>query len=136
MNLTFRSIGVWLCFLTIALINGAIREVVLINFMRIAPTPANQLSCFTGALLFTIILFCLWKKLGIKSMSQAASVGAGWVISTALFETFVLNRRLPWPKIAHTYNVAAGEFWPLVLIWLGVMPILFYAYSDQTDERL
>lgn len=109
--------------------NGALREFVFIQRFGVARNPANQLSCLSGAILWTAALLFLWKKLEIKNFRQSAYVGAGWVLATALFETFILNRSLSWQEIAHTYNVASGEFWGLVLIWLGLMPVIFLSVS-------
>jgi len=129
MKLALRSTVIWLCFLLIAFMNGAFREFVMINRVAIAPDLANQISCLTGAISWTTLLLFLWRKLEIKNFTQAACVGAGWLITTALFETFVINRNLTWKEIAHTYDVNAGEYWALVLLWLGLMPLVIYSLS-------
>ncbi|MCM2324628.1 MAG: hypothetical protein NDJ90_15315 [Oligoflexia bacterium] len=43
-----------------------------------------------------------------------------------MFETFVLNRNLSLEQILQTYNVAAGEYWGLVLLWIGLLPSVLY----------
>ncbi len=122
-----RSILVWFCFLVLAFANGAFRELVMIKFLGVDPLSANQLSCLTGIALWTSFHLFIWKKLEVKKFSEALSIGMGWLIATMLFETFILNRKLTWPQILHTYDVAAGEYWGLVLLWIGLMPLVAYS---------
>lgn len=129
MQLALRSSAIWFCFLLIAFMNGAFREFVMIKRIALNPNFANQISCLTGAMSWTILLLFHWRKLKIKNFTQAAWIGASWVIATALFETFVMNRNLTWKEIAHTYDVKSGEYWGLVLLWLGLMPVLIYSLS-------
>ncbi len=47
-----------------------------------------------------------------------------------LTETFVINRlmaKLTWEQIIETYNVAKGQLWGLVLIWIGVLPVVVFS---------
>ncbi len=119
-----RSSIVWLFFLIIAFMNGAFREFVIIQRIGIEQGAANQISCLTGATLWTTLLLLRWRKLEIKNFKQAMSVGTSWLIATALFETFVINRNLTWKEIGDTYDVHAGEYWGVVLLWLGIMPMI------------
>lgn len=126
MELILRSSAVWLCYLMIAFINGAFREFIIINRFGIEQGVANQISCLTGAILWTTLLIFLWRKLAIQNLKQAASVGTSWLVATAIFETFIINRNLTWKEIGHTYNFNAGEYWGVVLLWLGIMPIVIF----------
>ncbi len=118
-----------------AYVNGAFRELVMTKQIGIAPNLAKQLSCLTGVILWTALLLFLWRKLEIKNFTQATTVGAGWLLATALFETLIINRNLTWAEIAQTYNVASGEFWGLVLLWLGLMPLVFYSLSSRKFQK-
>ncbi|MEQ1722263.1 MAG: hypothetical protein ABL930_03750 [Pseudobdellovibrio sp.] len=131
MKITLKSILIWLGFLIMAFVNGAFRELVLINIFDIAPLYANQISCLTGVSLWTLLLLFFWKKLEIKKISAAAWIGISWLVATLLFETFIINHRLTWPQILHTYDVSAGEYWGLVLIWIGLMPVVFFTISTK-----
>jgi hypothetical protein len=122
MKLTLRSSVVWLCFLIIAFMNGAFREFVIIHRLGVEHGLANQISCLTGATLWTILLLFLWRMLEIKKFKQATTIGTSWLLATAIFETFVINRNLTWNEIGHTYNFSAGEYWGIVLLWLGILP--------------
>ncbi len=123
MKTATRSVLVWFCFLVLAFINGAFRELVLIQYFKIDPHHANQVSCLTGVTLWTLCLFMSWKKLEVKRLRTAVWIGVGWFVATFLFETFILNRKLTWEEILHTYDVTSGEYWGLVILWVGLMPI-------------
>ena len=127
MKITSRSILVWFCFLVLAFVNGAFRELVMINFLGIGALRANQLSCLTGIVLWTSFHLLIWRKLEAKKFSQALSIGMGWLIATLLFETFIMNRNLSWEQILHTFDVSAGQYWGLVLLWIGLMPLVAYS---------
>ena len=137
MKLFIRSMIFWFCFLAIAFLNGAFREIVMVNRLNIAALSASQLSCLTGITLWTVFLLLFWKKLHIERLSQVIKVAGGWVFATVVFETFVLDRNLTWAQIAHTYDVAAGEYWLLALTWLGLMPIVFhFLFAVRVRARL
>jgi hypothetical protein len=126
MNLVKRAIALWFGFLVLAFVNGAFREFILIKQLGIAKQLANQLSCLTGIGLWTVMLALLWKKLAIKNFKTAALVGLCWFAATMVFETFIIGRNLSWQQILHTYDVTQGEYWGLVLLWIGLMPMVFY----------
>lgn len=116
----------WLGLFVLAFLNGALREVGLKKVLGIVEPTAHQLSCLSGVVLWTGFVWFIWNKIKISTIKQAALTGLIWFSLTFLFETFVLNRNLSWPEILHTYNVMAGEFWGLVLVWLGLMPIAIF----------
>jgi hypothetical protein len=74
----------------------------------------------------TSFVFWVWEKLFIDQIQQAVLVGIGWLAATALFETFILNRKLTWVEIIHTYDLGAGELWGLVLLWIGFLPVFVF----------
>ena len=127
MSLVARSSLAWILFLILAFTNGAVREIILQRLLGINNHLAHQLSCFTGILLLTITNLLIWKWLDIKDLKQSLLIGLTWFLTTALFETFILNRKLSTDEILQTYNFTKGEFWGFVLIWIGIMPtVIFY----------
>jgi hypothetical protein len=130
LNLLARSLLVWLGLFVLAFVNGALREVVMKAYLGIREPFAHQFSCITGILLWTLFCLLIWKKLSLSTFSEATLIGAEWFFLTMLVETFLLNRNLSWKEIFHTYDFTAGEFWGLVLIWIGIMPpFLFLLFS-------
>jgi len=123
MKTAYRATLLWFGFLVLAFANGAFREVVLIQSLGLALGDAHRWSCLTGVALWTALFGLYRKKLELRKLSRALLVGGGWLGATFLFETFVLNRHLSWPQILHTYDVSAGEYWGLVLLWIGLLPV-------------
>lgn len=120
----------WLGLLVLAFVNGALREVVMKRFIS-SNLLAHQLSCATGILLWTTFVYLIWDKLHIQNMKEACLIGVIWFIATMLFETFILNRNLSMPQILETYNLAKGELWGLVLLYIGILPIVFFKFLKK-----
>ncbi len=116
----------WLGLFVLAFLNGALREVVLKKLLGLTEPLAHQLSCLTGVILWTSFALFVWEKLKITRFKQAALIGLFWFAATLIFETFILNSKLSWPEILHTYDVTDGEFWGLVLVWIGFLPITIF----------
>lgn len=134
MSTWVRAIWAWFGLLILAFANGAIREVGMKKLIGIREPLAHQLSCLTGVILWTIFTVLIWNSLKINSTKKSVVVGVGWLAATALFETFVLNRHLTWPEILNTYNLFRGEFWGLVLLWIGLMPIIIYRIKNKKSS--
>jgi hypothetical protein len=80
------------------------------KLMGIQDQAAHQLSCLTGVVLWIGFTLWIWRYLKIKTFKESILTGIGWLITTMLVETFILNRNLSWEEILNTYNVLAGEF--------------------------
>lgn len=126
------SIFVWFGFLVLAFANGAFRELVLISSFDFRPLYANQISCLTGVILWTLLIWFAWAKLQVSRWSQALWISLGWLVATFLFETFVIGKNLTWPEILHTYNLQAGQYWGLALLWIGILPLIAFSLSQRT----
>ena len=126
MNMTLRSTLVWFCMLVLAFINGALREIIMKSFFGLEEPLANQLSCLSGVFLLSTFMFIFWKYLRVRKLSQSCTIGLYWFLATMIFETFILNRKLSWADILQTYNVFEGQYWALVLLWIGVMPVVIF----------
>lgn len=121
------SLG-WLVLLAIGFANGTLRELALNQLM--GEPAARIVSVLTAILLMTAAVWAMWPWLGLRRFSHAVRTGAFWLVLTAAFEAFVLNRwlrRMSWSEILASYNVAAGELWPLVLLWIAVLPAVIFA---------
>lgn len=106
--LILRAGLAWILFLTVAFVNGAIRELVLQALLGVPKHLAQQLSCLSGVLFLSGTLVLIWKKLHITSLKQSVLTGAAWFLATAIFETFILNQNLTFAEILETYNLAKG----------------------------
>jgi hypothetical protein len=136
MHLVAHVSAAWLVLLVIAFANGTLRELAL-NRVMSGPA-AQQLSVLTAILFLTTAVWAMWPWLGLRRFSHAVRTGAYWLILTATFETFVLNRwlgQMTWSDILATYHVADGELWPLVLMWIAVLPAVIYARRGRAPLR-
>ena len=119
----YRASLIWLGLFILAFVNGAFREFGFKKFL--SESGAHQLSCLTGAILWSILVWSLWEHSKIKTYAQAIAVGLYWFFLTILTETFLLNKlmgKMTWEQILKTYDISSGEYWGLVLIWIGVLP--------------
>ena len=122
-NLTcVHAAGAWLVILVLAILNGGLRQAVLVPWLgSIAGT------ALSGVVLIAAIVGVTWTLLrwrGTKDAGQAWRVGAGWFVATLVFE-FGFGRLVqgkPWPELSSAYTFENGNLWPLVLIALLVSP--------------
>lgn len=124
-SLLKHALAAWLGLFALAFVNGALREALIKRFIE--EPNAHHLSAVTGVLIFWGFVHAAWPRIGIRTRREAVHVGALWFALTVLTETFVINRwmgGLSWPEILATYNLAEGQLWPLVLLWVGFCPLV------------
>jgi hypothetical protein len=125
MSLYLRASLIWCGFFVLAMINGALREVAI---KRMIDEPwAHHLSALTAIILFGIYAWAMRFRLDLRSDSDAVFVGALWLILTFVAETLIVGRLMghhSWPEIFANYNIAKGNLWPLVLIWVTTLPFI------------
>lgn len=89
---------------------------------------AHQMSTATGSVILGVFIWFVIRLWPPVSSSQAGSIGLIWVALTVTFEFgmggFIMHR--PWTHLLHDYNLAAGRVWPLLLVWIGLAPFIFY----------
>lgn len=132
--LPLRATFAWFGLFTLAFVNGALREAVMKPILGIGEPLAHQLSCITGIALWTSFTVLIWKKLNVHTLRESALVGTGWFFATVFTEVFLLNKligKMSWEQILQTYNVMAGDFWALVLLWIGFMPVMIYKLARR-----
>ena len=123
-----RSVLVWLGLLVLAIVNGGVRESVLVP--RVGAAAAHAVSTVTLA---TAILLAGWLAvpwIQPASTREAWMVGLGWMGLTLAFE-FLAGHFLfkkPWSVLFADYNLADGRIWILVLVVLLLTPVLVLKY--------
>lgn len=122
-----RATIIWLGFFVLAFVNGALRE---LGLKRLIEEPwAHHLSALTAVAFFSVYLYFIWAKLLVNNTTQCIYVGIYWIALTFLAETFIVGRLLgkhSWEEILSAYNISQGNLWPFVLIWIGLMPYMFF----------
>lgn len=123
MNYWQRITLIWFGFFVLAFINGALREILIKRYIK--EPWAHHLSALTAIILFGG--FALRDFVRPETNNQAIWAGLYWLVLTILAETFVVGRLMgkqSWYEILNNYNILKGNLWPLVLIWVGLLPLL------------
>jgi hypothetical protein len=121
--LTVKAFALWLAVLCCAVLNGLLREAILIPALG---KTAGLL--FSGLLLSALILVVTYLTvpwLRPVRLQQLVGIGLGWVALTLLFElAFGLFQGKTWPNLLEAYTFKGGNVWPLVLLATGAAPYI------------
>jgi hypothetical protein len=125
-----KALALWLAIAASAVVNGALREAVLIPLL--GRTPGLVLS---GLLLCAIILgiaFVALPWLGARRRAQLIGIGAAWLVLTLVFE-FSIGRLQgkSWPVLLEVYTFKDGNIWPLVLLVTLAAPVLAARWRNR-----
>jgi hypothetical protein len=111
-----RALAIWLLLLILAVLNGAIREVL------ITPGFGEQGGHIAStAILCAAIILVVWFSiswLGPKNGREALVIGIVWGALTVAFEFFAGHYAFgnSWERLIADYNVFRGRIWILVLL--------------------
>jgi hypothetical protein len=118
-----KSMLIWLSFTPLAILNGGLRQYVLEP--QLGETIAGILSVIILCLLIFIVSFIFIPKLGFGNKRTYLLIGIIWVFSTIIFETiFGIAMGLPITEIIQAYNIATGNLWLVVILFIGITPII------------
>ncbi len=110
----------------LAIGNGVLREA---TYGKCLPElHAHQLSTFIAAILFGTSVWLLSRKVVPGSLTQAVIIGVSWLVLTLCFE-FLFGHYVmghPWSRLWQDYDLLAGRAWPLLLVWVTLLPCLAY----------
>jgi hypothetical protein len=120
----WRAAGAWVVVLVLAVMNGAVREKVLLPRwgLRVAYAASGLMlsSCIVAVAYLTAPWF------GAMDRWQWWALGGAWLVWTLLFEfVFGWLRRKSLSELAAAYTFRDGNLWPFVLVvtlaapWLG-----------------
>lgn len=114
--LALRSVASWLLILVLAMLNGALREAVLLP--NLSKPVAFVLSGLLLSLAILIVAVALARWLKLNTPSRCLSVGLLWLCLTLIFEFgfggAVQGRT--WGEMLEAYMFKDGNIWPLVLV--------------------
>jgi hypothetical protein len=123
-SLLLKSAGIWFVIFVAAVLNGTLREKVLMPAM--GKSIALPLSGAILAVLVFLMTLLLVPLMGRKDGQTFLGVGVFWVILTLsleiLFGHFVAGK--PWSEIWEVFNVMKGDLFVLVLFVTAVSPWL------------
>jgi len=124
LELIVKALLIWFGILILAIVNGTLREAVLIPVF-------GKFSGFilSGALLSIFILAVTYFTLpwfGAPASKKYFAIGFGWLLLTLVFEFtfghFLQNKS--WPQLFEAYAFKNGNIWPIVLLITAVAPYL------------
>ncbi len=124
-SLLARVVLNWVCFVPVAILNGAIRE----KWYRpmVGELRAHQIStALASSAFFFWVFVMLRKQITHLGRMRLLLIGASWVAVTTLFE-LGLGRyvnKTPWKRLFYDYNLREGRVWPLFLLTELVSPLL------------
>lgn len=115
----------WLPMIVIAFINATLRQLVFVK--HVSELKAHQLSTITLIILCSLYVWIIFPFLNIQNAKQALLTGLLWTILTITFE-FTLGRLTSksWSYLLEDYNVITGHIWLLFIIYLFLLPYLFF----------
>ena len=79
-EVAIKALAVWVAILLLAVVNGALREAILVP--RLGPAPGLVLSGVLLSCLILIAAYLFLPWLGTRSTSQRVLIGLGWLIHT------------------------------------------------------
>lgn len=121
----------WFGLLVIAMINGAIRD--LVYKPSLGDLSSHQISVVVGVILFGFFIRYLEKRWPLSSSGQTWIIGFMWLCMTVAFEFLFFHyaRGVTWITLLHDYNILEGRLWILVLIWITVAPRLVWRWNKN-----
>lgn len=117
-----KIIGIWVLFVGIAILNGAMREKFLV------PSIGAQLALpLSGILLSAFIFLITLGMVPFLNLSDPLSlwlVGIFWVFLLLIFE-FIFGHYVmeePWKKLLEQFNIFKGNLFLMVIVTTAVSP--------------
>ncbi len=122
-GIAFKALAIWIGILVLAVLNGALRETVLVP--KLGTTTGLVLSgVFLSALILAVAYLALpW--FGAHRPVEFAGIGLGWLALTLVFEfSFGLWQGKSWQVMLEAYTLKGGNIWPAVLAVTALAPYL------------
>jgi len=121
-------LGVWAVMAVVAVINGGLRETVLIPRVGEHTGHVVSTALLTAAILLVSFAYFSWAPIDYPR-AELVLIGVLWTVLTVGFE-FVVGyvEGTPISVTLGQYNVLAGEVWIAVPFALLVSPLLFGWY--------
>lgn len=130
--MVLRYILCWFLLAVVAIANGVLRQ--MTYGKTLSELAAHQISTATAILFTGAVVWLFGQKWPISSSQQAWTIGFLWLGLTIAFEFgfghFVAGHS--WQRLFADYNLFAGRVWSLFLVWITIMPYVFFRLSGST----
>jgi hypothetical protein len=129
-----KAILVWAAILMLAILNGALRDMVLVH--ALGPTLARLVSGIALCMIIVCVAAVAAPWLGRDALRSLWLVGALWLVLTLGFETAVgYIQHQSWERLLDAYTFRGGNLWPLVLLTTLIAPWLGARIRGVTSGR-
>ena len=119
-----KSFIVWICFIPVAILNGGLREYVLVRLVgeeTALPVSGILLSIF----IFLVTWLVLPRLAKGCSLKDCLIMGICWALLTVAFESVVgIAGDSTVTEVLTAYNPFTGNLWVLVLAMMMLSPVL------------
>ena len=129
--LLLKAGAIWLLILVLAVLNGGLREALLLPALGKPAAPV--LSGVLLSLCIVAVALIFVPRLGRLRTGEALRLGLFWLALTLAFE-FGFGRWIqgrPWHELLEAYTFRDGNLWPLVLVVTFCAPLL----AARLNER-
>jgi len=117
-----KAILIWLVIIPLAILNGALREAILLPLLGDFALP---ISCILLCILIFIVSIIFISRLGKCSKKNYITVGFLWIVLTVIFE-FLLGFSMgnSFAELVNAYDITTGNLWLFVVLFTGISPLL------------
>lgn len=121
--IAFKALVIWAGILALAVLNGALREAVLIP--KLGTAAGNVLSGVLLSVLIFVVAYLSLPWIGARRFAEFLGIGLGWLALTLVFEfSFGLWQGKSWQVMLEAYTFKSGNIWPVVLVVTALAPYL------------
>lgn len=126
-----QIIEIWFLIIPLAIINGGLRENILVKLGNIA----LPLSGIILSICIFVVAYLLIPKIKNCKQKDYIIFGIIWFILTNLFDLFMYISEGGGVKdLLESYNFLTGNLWILVVITTFVSPIIVYKIKNKKCE--
>ena len=131
-----RAGSIWLAIMVAAILNGAVRDFLLVP--RLGDPLARAVSCVTLACAIFAITWASISWITPASPTDAWRIGLMWLAMTLVFEFGAGHYlfRTPWQALFADYNLFAGRLWILVLAATLTAPAIAYRAAENPPRAM
>ncbi len=125
----------WFLLAVVAVLNGVVRQGSYAKVL--SELTAHQVSTVTGIVATGAVGWFVSRRWPLESANQAWLVGCAWLVFTIAFEFgfghYVAGHA--WQRLLDDYNLLNGRLWSLFLLWVTLMPYLFYRLANRRTDH-
>jgi hypothetical protein len=123
LGIALKALTIWAGILMLAVLNGALREAILIP--KLGTAVGLVLSGVFLAALILVVAYLSSPWLGARRSVEFVGIGLGWLVLTLVFEfSLGLWQGKSWQVMFEAYTFKGGNIWPVILLITASAPYL------------